>query len=340
LGALPVIHFFRLSADGVRCGADGLHVGPTPLLRRAASGGWEVRPRDEVEAELRALYGLKIDLTGKQGGLATVAGALGRNDAALAAVAAVLLGFPDPPGLAKGSPARGSVELAAQLFASGLLEDWNPAQHPRVGDKPNPGWFAAKPVNPDAPLPDARRGSFVIRGDLLTARARGKTLIEAAAEASVEGGRWALWLSPQLRALIDATIYALDPTPLNQGEQQVLDQIRATADPPKALDELQQPPTDNVRGYQKHHAVEQNPDNLAKSPVAATIEKFGRTVLDDPSNIVWVPTLKHEQITGYYNSLASENIPSVRHRDVVNELDFLSQRDTGLETLRLFGVLQ
>jgi hypothetical protein len=125
-----------------------------------------------------------------------------------------------------------------------------------------------------------------------------------------------------------------------KANSKVLDQIRATADPPKALDELQQPPTDNVRGYQKHHAVEQNPDNLAKSPVAATIEKFGRTVLDDPSNIVWVPTLKHEQITGYYNSLESENIPSVRHRDVVNELDFLSQRDTGLETLRLFGVLQ
>ena len=177
MGALPIIHFFRLSEDGVRCGTDSLAVGPTPLLRRAASGNWEARPRDEVEAELTVLYGLPIDLSGKAGGLATVARALERGDAALAAIAAVLLGLPDPPG-------------------------------------------------------------------------------------------------------------------------------------------------------------------LAKSPVAATIEKFGRAVLDDPSNIVWVPTLKHEQITGYYNSLASENIPSVRHRDVVNELDFLSQRDTGLDTLRLFGVLQ
>ena len=115
MGALPVIQFFRLSEDGVRCGADGLHVGPTPLLRRAASGNWEARPRDEVEAELTVLYGLPIDLSGKAGGLATVARALERGDAALAAIAAVLLGFPDPPGLAKDAPARGSVELAAQL---------------------------------------------------------------------------------------------------------------------------------------------------------------------------------------------------------------------------------
>ena len=130
MGAVPIIHFFRLSEGGVRCGADGLHVGSTQLLRRAASGGWEVRPRLEVEAELTALYGLPIDRSGKRGGLATAAGALERDDAALAAIAAVLIGFPDPPGLAKDAPARGSVELAAQLFASGLLKDWDPAQHP------------------------------------------------------------------------------------------------------------------------------------------------------------------------------------------------------------------
>ena len=123
-----------------------------------------VRPRNEAEGELTALYGLPIDLSGKQGGLATVAGALERGDAALAAVAAVLLGFPDPPGLAKDAPARGAVELAAQLFASGLLKDWDPAQHPRVGEKPNPGWFAAKPVDPNAPPAVPAKPSFVREG--------------------------------------------------------------------------------------------------------------------------------------------------------------------------------
>ena len=158
MGALPVTRFFRLSEDGVRCGADGLTVGRAPLLRRAVSGGWAVRPRDEVESELSELYGLPIDLSGRAGGLATVARALGRRDAALAAIAAVLLGFPDPPGLAKDALVRGCVELAAQLFVSGLLKDWDPTKHPRVGDPPNRGWFAAKPA-------DARPSCPTLGGD-------------------------------------------------------------------------------------------------------------------------------------------------------------------------------
>ena len=81
MGALPIIYFFHLQ-DGVRCGTDGLAVGPTPLLRRAAPGNWEPRPRDEVEAKLTVLYGPPIDLSGKQSGLATVARALERADAA------------------------------------------------------------------------------------------------------------------------------------------------------------------------------------------------------------------------------------------------------------------
>lgn len=75
MGALPVIHFFRLSDNGARCGADGFRVGPTPLLRRAASGGWGLRPCEEAEAELTALCGLPIDLSDKRGRLATVAAA-------------------------------------------------------------------------------------------------------------------------------------------------------------------------------------------------------------------------------------------------------------------------
>jgi hypothetical protein len=220
------------------------------------------------------------------------------------------------------------------------LKDWDSTQHPRAGCPPNRGWFTAKPADARALLPDARRGSFVIRRTLLTAQAKMKTLLAAAAEDGVERGRWALSVAPEVRALIEGLIYALEPTPLNEGEQQVLDQIRAAADPPKTLDELQQPPTDNLLGYQRHHSVEQNPDNLAKSAVAATLGKFGRATVDDPSNIVWVPTLKHEQITGYYNSLENAKIPGILHRNVVNELDFAGQRDAGLEALCLFGVLQ
>jgi hypothetical protein len=340
LGALPVIHFFRLSADGVRCGADGLSVGPTPLLRHTDSGGWEVRPRDEVEAELTALYGLPIDLSGKQGGLATAADALGRGDAALATIAAVLLGFPDPPGLAKDAAARGSVELAAQLFASGLLKDWDSLKHPRVGERPNPGWFAAKPVDPNASLPAVPAQRSLVREFLRQARADARALLKGAAKEAVAGGRLALWAIPDLKLLVETLVETLDSTPLNEGEQQVLDQLRAARNLPKTLEELQQRQSENVLGYQRHHIVEQNPDNVAKSPLAAAIEKFGRAALDDPSNIVWAPTLTHEQITGYYNALERSDQPGVLHRDVVDQLDFAAQRAAGLDALRKFGVLK
>jgi hypothetical protein len=340
LGALPVIRFFCLSEDGARCGADGLHIGAAPLLCRAASGGWAVRPRDEAETELTALYGLPIDLSGKVGGLATVAAALDRGDAALAAIAAVLLGFPDPPGLAKDAPARGSAELAAQLIARGLLRDWDSAKHPRVGDKPNPGWFAAKPVDPNAPPPAVPAEPSLVREFLRAARVEARALLKGAAKKAVADGRLALWAIPDLKLLVETLVEVLDPTPLNGGEQQVLDQIRAADDPPKTLEELQQPPEENVLGYQRHHIVEQNPDNVAKSPLVAAIEKFGRAALDDPSNIVWVPTFKHEQITGYYNALERSDQPEILHRDVVDELDFAAQRAAGLDALCKFGVLK
>ena len=302
MGALPVIHFFRLSADGVRCGGDGVYVGPTPLLRRAASGNWEARPRDEVEAELAALYGLPIELSGKAWGLATVARALERGDAALATIAAVLLGFPDPPGLAKDAPARGSVELAAQLIASGLLKDWDLAKHPRVGDKPNPGWFAAKPVDPNAPPPAVPAEPSLVREFLRAARVEARALLkDAAKEASrAVGGRCGR--SPDLKLLVETLVEVLDPTPLNGGEQQVLDQIRAADDPPKLSRTCSSRRRRTRWAISGITCVEQNPDNVAKSPLVAAIEKFGRAALDDPSNIVWVPTLKHEQITGYYSA--------------------------------------
>ena len=49
----------------------------------------------------------------------------------------------------------------------------------------------------------------------------------------------------------------------------MVEQARSSLDPPKTLVELQTPPTENVFGYELHHIVEQNPSNIAKSPVEA-----------------------------------------------------------------------
>jgi hypothetical protein len=283
---LPATRTFRLRPEGVRCGPEGLFVGLVPLLRRRQDShgreGWSVRPEEELNNELTARYGLPIDTAAKTGGLASVAHALDRGDLALAGIAAVLLQFPDPPPLEKGGPAADDwARLAAELAASRLLKgEWDPAKHPRTGEKPNPGWFAQ-----------------VVREIRATAsRMRGwpsprfnKALRDAVADVAKKG-----WLSEfgacgDAAALIWELARQLGPSELLSGEDRAIEQTRAYFDPPKSLAELQRPPTQNSLGYERHHIVEQNDDNVAKTAVV----KFGRAAIDDPSNIVYIARLKH-----------------------------------------------
>ena len=75
----------------------------------------------------------------------------------------------------------------------------------------------------------------------------------------------------------------LGPSELLSGEDRAIAQTNAYFDPPKTLEELQTPPTQNALGYERHHIVEQNDDNVEKEVVV----KFGRDEIDDPSNLVW-----------------------------------------------------
>jgi len=70
-------------------------------------------------------------------GLATVARALNAGDPCLARIAAVHLKLPDLPNAA----ARDAMEAEDRLVKFGNAE-WDPAEHPRTGTPPNPGWFA------------------------------------------------------------------------------------------------------------------------------------------------------------------------------------------------------
>jgi hypothetical protein len=154
MGAFPLLRFFRLSDEGVRCDENRLFVGGAPMLARSPRPGgghaWAARPLDDQNRDLGARYGFPVDAGAKRSGLAGVARALERGDLALAQISALLLRFPDPPSLAKGDAARGSAELAEQLIESGLLKaDWDSSKHPRTGEPPNPGWFAPKD---DAPV--------------------------------------------------------------------------------------------------------------------------------------------------------------------------------------------
>ena len=94
-----------------------------------------MRERSEIEWLFSLAYGREATVQRLMPGLATVASALNANDQGLARIAAVHLRIPDLPDQA----ARDAMEAADILIKSA---DWNPAQHPRAGTPPNPGWFA------------------------------------------------------------------------------------------------------------------------------------------------------------------------------------------------------
>ena len=367
----PILRFFRLAEGGVSCGPGGLFVGGAPMLRRAHSNdgdAWTPRPVSERDDALAEVYGLPIGSAAKQDRLAAVARALDRGDLALALIGAVLLRFPDPPTLTKDAPPRGSAELAAQLAAEGLLKvDWDPGRHPRVGAPPNPGWFVSTDaLSPPAPSDreeasseatsaarsgdaeaaesgepvdaddGAQGGSWTWRRVLTAVR----QALKIAGKAAIRTGRFVLWSDVALKVAIEAVIDLLAATPANPDEQRVIDQTNASFDPPKTLDELRQPPARFRLGYERHHIVEQNPANLAKSPFAAIIEKFGRATLEDSRNIVWIPKTKHELITGYFNGEDPDDPAGRIRRRVFGEMSFEDQFQAGLRAMQLFGVLQ
>lgn len=376
LGVFSNMRFFRLTDGGVHCGKTGFFIGSVPVLVRSPGcvGDdeiWTVRSSEELERDLSDCYGVPVEIASKRNGLAVVAQALERGELALAKIAAVLLGFPDPPSLTKDTSAYDSLELAVQLFWSGLLKgDWDPTKHPRTGEPPNRGWFAspedkAQPptrVEPSLstegePRPQSEgesepqiKGESGGEGPTTGASWRDvkkgvRDTLKMQAKMVMETARVVLWTASALREQIETSVALLEIFYLSQDVfikeiGRAIQQSKASLDPPKTLVELQTPPTDNVLGYDQHHIVGQNRDNVLKTPIKVSVEKFGWNLIDAPSNLVWIPRLKHELITGYYNSKVEGDPYGRLRRQIINEGDFAAQREAGLQALRLFGVLQ
>jgi hypothetical protein len=140
-------HMWRLSEAGddnlgLACSDDGLFIGRTPLIEKR-DGLFVARQQQDIERLLTCAYRTEVRADRLMSGLATVARALKTNDQCLARIAAVHLRIPDIPDRA----ARNAMEAMDVLIkyardAGGDDGNWNPAQHPRTGTPPNPGWFA------------------------------------------------------------------------------------------------------------------------------------------------------------------------------------------------------
>jgi hypothetical protein len=137
-------HLWRLSAGGERnlglcCAEEGLFLGRTPLTERRG-GVYVVRPQADLDRLFGRAYGGDDDAARVIRGLASVAAALGRNNLALAQIAAVHLRLPD----LSDTLARTALEAEDLLIKRGSAA-WDEARHPRTGTPPNPGWFAPNP---------------------------------------------------------------------------------------------------------------------------------------------------------------------------------------------------
>jgi hypothetical protein len=133
----------------------------------------------------------------------------------------------------------------------------------------------------------------------------------------------------------------MSPTELNGGEDRLIAQMKTYYEPPKTFEELQKEPTENVVGYEQHHIVEQTDANIKKDIHLPSefLEKFGRDMIEDPNNIVWVPRLRHELISADYSrNISGAGTPTLRQS--LSQSDFATQRAAGLDVLRNRGVLK
>ena len=82
-------------------------------------------------------------------------------------------------------------------------------------------------------------------------------------------------------------------------------------------------------GYNIHHIVEQTP---------AAKDGFPWNLIDSPDNLVLIPTLKHWQITAWYQT-KNPNYRDMSPRDYLRGKRWDERRRVGIDALVRFGVL-
>lgn len=106
--------------------------------------------------------------------------------------------------------------------------------------------------------------------------------------------------------------------------------IRAARDEPKTFEELQAGVGPSRPGYDTHHVVEQT---------WAEYFGFSRSQIDDPSNLVSIPRLKHYQITGWYGR-SNQDFGWMSPREYLSNKSWDERMRVGRDALTLFGVLK
>jgi hypothetical protein len=113
-------------------------------------------------------------------------------------------------------------------------------------------------------------------------------------------------------------------------EYQAYATITAYADPPKSLEELHDAVSFPAAGYEIHHIVEQGP---------ATAEGFPRSQIDARDNLVRIPKLKHQDITGWFGK-PNEDYLGMMPREYLRGKGWEERRRVGIDALIQLEVLK
>ena len=106
--------------------------------------------------------------------------------------------------------------------------------------------------------------------------------------------------------------------------------IKRYFDPAKTLEELQAAVDDPQPGTNTHHIVEQK---------SARDAGFPQSKIDDPTNLVQIPELKHWELNHWY-SQPNKGYGGQTPRQYVQGKDWDTRRKVGLDGLRAVGVLK
>ena len=106
--------------------------------------------------------------------------------------------------------------------------------------------------------------------------------------------------------------------------------MQAARDEPKIYEELQAGVGQSRRGYDTHHVVEQT---------WAEYFGFTRSQIDDPSNLVSIPRLKHYQITGWYGA-GNADFGGLSPREYLADKSWEERMKIGRGAMVRFGVLK
>ena len=106
--------------------------------------------------------------------------------------------------------------------------------------------------------------------------------------------------------------------------------IRAYLSPPKTLEELQQDVLNPQPGYNIHHIVEQTP---------ARDNRFPEDMINGPDNLVRIPTLRHWQITTWFQT-GNPDFGDLSPRNYLRDKSWEERRRVGIDAMIRFGVLK